>query len=435
MNFPKDFLWGVATAATQIEGAWNEDDKCPSIWDMSDGHIKNNDTCHEACDHYHRYKEDVQLLKKLGVKSYRFSVNMCRVMPEKGVINQKGLEFYSNLVDELVKEGIEPLCTLYHWDLPMWAQKLGGWKNDEIQNWYLQYAEAVVEALSDRVRYWMTFNEPQMFIMMGYVVGSAAPYKHQVFSFRKHHLRNMLLAHGKAVRMIREKAKKKALVGIAMASSTFIPITESAEDIADAYVQSFESQVGEGSNSMYMDPIVLGKATKMLKRALSAEDLKIISEPIDFIGLNVYQCSNPMGDKKYKETYMKENHPKTDMDWYIDGRCLYWTVRHYWKRYQLPIMITENGMADTLEAVDGKVHDQQRIDFLDEFIGNLKRAVDEDIPVLGYQYWSFMDNFEWNEGYGPRFGLVHVNYATQERIFKDSAYRYMEIIKENGESL
>ena len=435
MNFPKDFLWGVATAATQIEGAWNEDDKCPSIWDMSDGHIKNNDTCHEACDHYHRYKEDVQLLKKLGVKSYRFSVNMCRVMPEKGVINQKGLEFYSNLVDELVKEGIEPLCTLYHWDLPMWAQKLGGWKNDEIQNWYLQYAEAVVEALSDRVGYWMTFNEPQMFIMMGYVVGSAAPYKHQVFSFRKHHLRNMLLAHGKAVRMIREKAKKKALVGIAMASSTFIPITESAEDIADAYVQSFESQVGEGSNSMYMDPIVLGKATKMLKRALSAEDLKIISEPIDFIGLNVYQCSNPMGAKKYKEAYMKENHPKTDMDWYIDGRCLYWTVRHYWKRYQLPIMITENGMADTLEAVDGKVHDQQRIDFLDEFIGNLKRAVNEDIPVLGYQYWSFMDNFEWNEGYGPRFGLVHVNYATQERIFKDSAYRYMEIIKENGESL
>lgn len=435
MGFSKDFMWGVATAATQIEGAWDEDGKCPSIWDMSDGHIKNNDTCHEACDHYHRYKEDVKLLKKLGVKSYRFSVNMCRVMPEKGVINQKGLEFYSNLVDELVKEGIEPLCTLYHWDLPIWAHELGGWKNDSIVEWYLQYAEAVVDDLSDRVRYWMTFNEPQMFIMMGYVVGSAAPYKHQVFSFRKHHLRNMLMAHGKAVRMIHEKAKQKVLVGIAMASSTFIPLSESENDIQDAYIQSFESQVGEGSNSMYMDPIVLGKATNMLKRALSSEDLKIISAPIDFIGLNVYQCSNPMGDKRYKEAYLRENHPKTDMGWYIDGRCLYWTVKHYWKRYQLPIMITENGMADTLPAIDGKVHDQQRIDFLDEFLGNLKRAADERIPVLGYQHWSFMDNFEWNEGYGPRFGLVHVNYETQERILKDSAYHYMEIIKENGKNL
>ena len=172
MSFSKDFLWGAASAAAQVEGAYLEDGKCLSIWDAADGHIKNNETCHEACDHYHRYKEDVALMKELGLKSYRFSVSMCRVMPEEGRINPKGLEFYKNLVREFRKANIEPLCTLYHWDLPLWAQAKGGWKNDRIVDWYLQYAEAVVDALSDQVQVWMTFNEPQMFIMMGYVAGT-----------------------------------------------------------------------------------------------------------------------------------------------------------------------------------------------------------------------------------------------------------------------
>ncbi|MBQ1508291.1 MAG: family 1 glycosylhydrolase [Erysipelotrichaceae bacterium] len=437
MPFRKDFLWGAATAATQIEGAWDEDGKCPSIWDVSYGHIKNGDTCHVACDHYHRYKEDVQLLKQIGVKSYRFSVNMCRVMTEEGKIDPKGLDFYSDLVDELLKNGIVPLCTLYHWDLPQWAQDKGGWKNDQIVDWYLQYAEETVSRLSDRVQYWMTFNEPQIFIMMGYVTGTFAPYRHDVLSFRKHHLRNMLLAHGKCVKMIREKAKTAPKIGIAMASSAYIPLSESAEDIDEAYRLSFESQIGEGSNGMYMDPIGLGKASKMLKKTLSEEDLKIISEPLDFVGLNVYQPSNPMGDKKYKAAYEAEKHPKTSMGWVIDGRCLYWTVRHYWRRYHLPIMITENGMADTgvfLNKGD-EINDEIRVAFLDEFLKNLKRAADEDIPVLGYQHWSFLDNFEWNEGYGPRFGLVRVDYDTQKRTLKNSAYHYQHIIETNGEEL
>ena len=435
MGFSKDFLWGVATAATQIEGAYDEDGKCLSIWDVSDGHIKNNETCHEACDHYHRYKEDVKLLKQLGVKSYRFSVNMCRITPEKGKINEKGLDFYSDLVDELLKAGIEPLCTLYHWDLPQWAQELGGWKNDEIQEWYLSYAKAVVKKLSDRVKYWFTFNEPQMFIMMGYVTGSSAPYKHQVFSFRKHHLRNMLLAHGKAVKMIRENAKTKPMIGIAMAASTYIPLSEDKKDIDEARQMSFESTVGEGSNGLYMDPIVLGKASKMLQKYLSAEDLKIISEPLDFVGVNVYQPSNGMGDKRYKKEYEKEEHKHTMLGWVVDGRCLYWTVRFYHERYGLPVLVSENGMADDLKVKDGKVNDEERSAFLDVFLKNLKRAANEDIPVLGYQHWSFMDNFEWNEGYGPRFGLVHVNYETKERTLKESAYHYAHIIETNGEEL
>ncbi len=372
-------------------------------------------------------------MQQLGLKSYRFSVSWCRVMPEEGKINPKGLAFYKDLVSELRANGIEPLVTLYHWDLPQWAQDKGGWKNDKIVDWYLQYAEAVVNALSDEVKYWITFNEPQMFIMMGYVTGSSAPFCHNVFSFRKHHMRNFLLAHGKCVRMIREKAKTKPQIGIAMAACTYIPRSESAADLADAMQKSFASQVGEGSNSMYMDPIGLGKATSMLKRALSAEDLKVISEPIDFVGLNVYQPSNPMLDK---EAYEAEHHRKTSMGWTVDGRCLYWTVRQYWERYHIPLLITENGMAapDTVSG-DGACHDPERVQFLDEFLGQLHRAVQEGIPVLGYQHWSIMDNFEWCEGYGPRFGLIHVDYNTQKRTVKDSGYHYAEIIRTGGGAL
>lgn len=429
MPFPENFLWGAASAAAQVEGAWQEDGKCPSIWDIAGKHIKSGEDCHTACDHYHRYEEDVALMKQLGLKSYRFSVSMCRVMPEEGKINPKGLDFYKRLVSELRNANIEPLCTLYHWDLPVWAQKQGGWKNPKIVDWYLDYVKAVVEALSGQVRYWMTFNEPQVFIMLGYVMGSFAPFEHAVFSY-KNCLRHMLLAHGKAVKLIRETAKLEPLVGIAMAATTYIPDREDAAGLQDAAQKSFASQVGEGSNSLYADPICLGRASKMLRRKLSPEDLKIISQPIDFIGVNVYQPSNPMLNKKGYDTSAL---PKTNMGWVIDGRCLYWTIRQYWERYHIPVMVTENGMSgDDSVSPDGMVHDSLRTGFLDDFLAGVKRAVDEGIPVLGYQHWSIMDNFEWCEGYGPRFGLIHVDYKTQKRTIKDSAYHYGEIIRTNG---
>lgn len=432
MAFPENFLWGAASAAAQVEGAWQEDGKCPSIWDVAGQHIKNGESCHTACDHYHRYQEDVALMKQLGLKSYRFSVSMCRVMPEEGKINPKGLDFYKRLVAALREADIEPLCTLYHWDLPVWAQNQGGWKNPKIIGWYLDYVKAVVDVLSGEVRYWMTFNEPQVFVMMGYVMGSFAPFEHAVFSY-KNCLRHMLLAHGKAVRLIRETAKTKPQIGIAMAATTYIPDSEDEAGLQDAAKKSFESRVGEGSNSLYADPICLGKASKMLRRKLSAEDLKIISEPMDFIGVNVYQPSNPMLNKKGYDT---TSLPKTNMGWVIDGRCLYWTIRQYWERYHIPIMVTENGMSgDDVVGADGKVHDLGRGQFLDDFLAGLKRAVDEDIPVLGYQHWSIMDNFEWCEGYGPRFGLIHVDYETQQRTIKDSGYKYAQIIRTNGENL
>ena len=262
---------------------------------------------------------------------------------------------------------------------------------------------------------------------------AAAPFRHDVLSFRRHHLRNFLLAHGKCVKLIREKAKTPPKIGIAMASTTYIPDSETPEGLADAAKKSFESKVGEDSNSLYMDQIALGKASKMMKRFLSAEDLKIISEPMDFVGVNVYQPSNGMLNKK---AYEAEEHPKTSLGWVVDGRCLYWTVRQYWERYRLPVMVTENGMAagDTVSE-DGACRDPERIAFLEEFLSNLKRAADEGIPVLGYQHWSIMDNFEWCEGYTPRFGLIHVDYKTQKRTLKDSALHYAEIIRTNGETL
>lgn len=432
MSFPNNFLWGAASAAAQIEGAWNEGGKSQSIWDVAGTHIENGETCHTACDHYNRYREDVALMKELGLKSYRFSISWPRIIPEKGKVNPDGIAFYKNLIAELKKANIEPLVTLYHWDMPLWVHEEGGWKSPKIIDYYLDYVKVVVNELSGEVQYWMTFNEPQCFIMLAYVMGQHAPFECDPLT-GKNCLRHMLLAHGKAVKLIREIARRDPVIGIAMATTTYIPDSEDEAGVKDAVYQTFESTVGEGSNALYCDPIVFGTASKLLKEDLSAEDLKIISEPIDFIGVNVYQPSNGSINK---EGYNADARPKTMQGWVIDPRCLYWTVRHYYERYHLPIMVTENGMANPDSVgLDGKVHDEIRISFLDDFLGELKRAVAEGIPVIGYQHWSIMDNFEWTEGYGPRFGLIHVDYETQKRTIKDSGWHYAEIIRTNGENL
>nr|SIP63271.1 Beta-glucosidase (EC 3.2.1.21) [uncultured bacterium] len=432
MLFPETFLWGAASAATQVEGAWDEDGKCPSIWDVAEGHIKNGDTTHMACDHYHRYKEDVALMKSLGLRSYRFSVNWCRIQPEPGVVNEKGIGFYKDLVAELKKAGIKPLLTLYHWDLPLWAQEEGGWASPKIVDWFLDYCQVVVDALSDEVDCWMTFNEPLCFLDLGYAMGMHAPFLTDESLFRKA-ARHMLLAHGRVVSMIRERAKTTPSIGIAMAASTLIPEDESPEGIKAAAKESFEAPFGERGNSLYMDPICRGKASPTMKDLLSEEDLALISAPIDFIGLNVYQPANVwLGEERYD----KSAFPQTMMGWVIDPRCLYWTIRHYWDRYQLPLMVTENGMAaeDTVSS-DGAVHDPVRVQFLDGFLSQVGRALQENIPVLGYQHWSVMDNFEWCEGYGPRFGLIYVDYKTQRRFLKDSALHYAHLIRTRGADL
>jgi beta-glucosidase len=435
-KFPKDFLWGAASASAQIEGGWNEGGRTPSIWDIAPAkRIKNRENCHIASDHYRHYKEDVALMKEIGLKSYRFSISWSRVIPSEGVINPEGIAFYSNLVDELKAVGIEPLVTLYHWDLPVWAHKKGGWKSKKIVGYFRDYAKIVVEALSDRVKYWMTMNEPQCFIMNGYMAGAHAPFRRDYLALSKL-TRNCMFAHAEAVKAIRKYAKISPKVGIAMATGSFVPESEAEENIEEAYWKSFNTGLGLMGNRWWMDPILAGKPVRCYGIYRSRQkDMQEIHQPLDFVGVNVYQPFNIAawgGDSKTRAAGL----PTTSMGWIVDERVLYWTLRFVYERYKLPVMVTENGMADNdFVCLDGKVHDPQRTDFIKRYLRNVKRAVDEGIPVIGYQYWSVMDNFEWAEGYDPRFGLIFVDYRTGKRILKDSAYEYKRIIESNGDNI
>lgn len=435
-TFPKDFLWGAATAATQIEGAWNEDGKCPSIWDMAKPkHVRYGEDCHYSCDHYHRYKEDVQLMKEMGLKSYRFSINWCRIMPEKGKVNPKGVVFYQNLVKELQIAGIEPICVLYHWDLPQWVQDEGGWMNDSTVAYFGEYVKVMVEALSEDVTYWITLNEPSCFSMNGHMQGVHAPFKHNYLSLSKTS-RVCMLAHGKAVKIIREFAKTTPKIGISMAVGAFIPKEETKEAIKEAYELSFEGNMGAMSNSWFCDPILAGKGvTAYGVYKTSMKEIDEIYQPLDFVGINVYA---PLQEGSwFGKAKAPQGASRNSLGWIVDGRCLYWIIRFMYERYGLPIMVTENGFSDNdAVCLDGKVHDPQRTDFIYRYLGGVKQALEEEIPVIGYQYWSLMDNFEWAEGYDPRFGLIFVDYDKDyKRILKDSAYEYKKIIECNGDCI
>ena len=433
--FPKNFYWGTASAAPQIEGAWNVDGRTPSIWDVAPaGKVKNNDTTHEACDHYHRYKEDVQLMKELGLKSYRFSISWSRCVPEEGKVNPKGLQFYSDLVDELIANGIEPMVTIYHWDLPVWVQEKGGWLSESIIPLFAEYTKVVVEALSDRVKWWIPMNEPQAFIMNGHMTGAHAPFKNRYLALSKM-TRICMLAHAESVKAVRKYARQPVKVGIAMAAGAFVPKEESKEAIQDARRKSYYEGIGTMGNRWWGDPILLGEPVTAygVYRSRKKDMLKIKCD-LDFLGVNVYQ---PFQEGSWGNKPASGDPDRlTSMGWIIDGRCLYWTIRFMHERYGLPVMVTENGMADNdVVSADGKVHDEKRIRFIHEYLSGVKRAVSEGIPVLGYQYWSMLDNFEWAEGYEPRFGIVHVDYKTQKRTLKDSAYEYKKIIESNGDCL
>ena len=441
MPFPKDFLWGAATASYQVEGAWNEDGKTPSIWDaLNQGHIKHGETGEIACDHYHRFREDVALMKQLGLKSYRFSVSWPRVMPAQGVVNPLGIAFYQNLADELLAAGIEPLCTLYHWDLPMWVYEKGGWLCDEISDLFAEYASVVVDALSDRVQYWMTVNEPAVFTANGYIVGDHAPFVRNLdepetmYKTVTSVSRNILLAHGKAVSAIRAKAKKTPKVGLALAADIYVPTESISEEEARRRTLTVNKLVF--SAPYWMDPILKGKLPKELEAAISPEELVCIHLPLDFFGFNCYNSAS------YSDSFGGRNPdrypglPVTTFGWPITPDVLYWGCRFFYEEYGLPLLITENGMANVdFVMSDGKVHDPQRSEYIKAYLHGLKKVVEEGIPVLGYTYWSLMDNFEWAEGYDKRFGLIYINYRTQERTLKDSAFCYQSIIADNGESI
>ena len=291
--FPKDFLWGAATASAQIEGGWDEDGRTPSIWDVAPaGKVHNDETCHTACDHYHRWREDVALMKELGLKSYRFSVSWSRIIPQEGTVNEEGLKFYSDLVDALLEAGIEPLVTLYHWDLPLWMHEKGGWKTLAIRNAFLEYASAVVDRLSDRVQYWITFNEPQCFLMNGYMQGVHAPFQRDYLSLPRI-TRNFMLTNAATVRLIRERAKKNPRIGIAFAAGAFITAEETQSGIETARHKSFYKGMGTMNNRWWMDPILLGKPVAAYGVYRSRKrDMKDIQVDFDFIGINNYTAFN-----------------------------------------------------------------------------------------------------------------------------------------------
>lgn len=438
VGFGKEFMWGAASAAYQVEGAFDEDGKGLGIWDaLSDGHVKHGENGNCACDHYHRYKEDIALMKKMGLKAYRFSVSWPRIMPEEGVVSEKGIRFYQNLVEELETAGIEPLCTLFHWNLPMWLHEKGGWKHKGIENYFAEYVRIVVQALSNKVSWWMTFNEPACFVTLGYFAGIHAPFEknQQAEQLAPVLVKNVLLSHGKAVQVIRKEAIRTPRIGIALNAKVYTPPEETEKEIRRAESETFSEKNQMFGYNLWADPMIKGESVSMIKEKIDEQEMQMICQPLDFLGFNSYNSDN------YEQGSIFADHaypglPRTSMGWPITPDVLYWSIRYLYDRYQIPILVTENGMAN-LDFVmeDEKVHDPQRISFMKQYLKGVKRAAEEGFPVLGYMYWSLLDNFEWAEGYDKRFGLIYVDYRTQERTLKDSAYWYADVIKNNGEQL
>jgi len=442
-SFPDGFLWGTATASYQIEGAWNEDGKGKSIWDRfshTPGKIKNNDTGDVALDHYHRYKEDVQLIKALGVKTYRFSISWPRIFPQgTGAPNLKGLDFYSRLVDELLANGIEPFATLYHWDLPQALQdRWGGWESRDTAQAFAHYAGYVAEKLSGRIRHFFTINEFTTFVEFGYGTGLLAPGL-KLAPARLNQVRHhAVLAHGLAVQAIRAKAQQGAQVGLAENIVAGVPLIETREHIAAA--QRYTREINAG----YLTVILEGRYTDAFLSSAGAnapkftpEDLKVISSPLDFVGINVYMPKYVRAIDAapgYEPLEFSKSHPRMASSWHFIGpEALYWAPRHLVKLWNVKhIYITENGCAAADDpSANGVVYDSDRIMFLRNYLAQLQRATAEGVPVRGYFHWSSMDNFEWSDGYGTRFGLIYVDYTTLKRTPKMSASFFQEVVSRN----
>ncbi len=446
MIFPDNFSWGAATASYQIEGGAFADGKGPSIWDAmsrTPGKIYQGNTGTIACDHYHRYKEDVQLMSRIGLKAYRFSISWPRVLPEGvGTVNEAGLGFYDRLVDTLLENGIEPWVTLFHWDYPLALYYRGGWLNRDSADWFAEYTAVITDRLSDRVARWMPQNEPQCFIGLGHWTGENAPGLNLSFSDVLRAAHHTLLAHGKAVQVIRARSKQPALIGAAPVGITKIPANNSLEDIEAARACMFAVKDNLWNNSWFADPMIFGRYPEDGLQAFAIDlpeirpgDMETICQPLDFYGVNIYHADIIRADSRggWEEVSSEDGHPLTTMKWKLMPECLYWGPRFFYERYKLPIVITENGMANTdWVQLDGHIHDTQRVDFITRYLRCYRQAIADGVEALGYFHWTLLDNFEWNEGYSQRFGIIYVNFETQERTLKDSALWYKEIIAGNG---
>jgi len=443
-QFPAGFVWGSATASYQIEGAAREDGRGESIWDRfshTPGKVANGDTGDVAADHYHRYQEDVALMKTLGLKAYRFSIAWPRILPDGvGPINEAGLAFYDRLVDALLEADIAPYVTLYHWDLPQALQdRQGGWLSRAIVEQFVHYADVVSRRLGDRVRYWTTFNEPRIFVTHGYMNGQHAPGLTDEASGPQaaHHV---LVAHGMAVPVLRQNAGPDAQVGIVYALNPVEAASDNPEVMARQRV--LDAQV----NRWFVEPVLLGSYPDELADApgfsalvVEPGDMDLIRTPVDFVGANYYsriivgnpQAQSALPDLEDSEVEAAEY---TAMGWEIYPQGLYNTLKRLHDRYHPPaIYVTENGAAfDDAIAPDGRVHDERRVAYLRDHFRMAWQAIQDGVPLRGYFVWSLMDNFEWAHGYDKRFGIVYVDYPTGERTVKDSAYFYQQVIARNG---
>jgi beta-glucosidase len=447
LSFPEGFLWGAAAAAYQIEGAWNEDGKGESIWDRfahTPGRIKDGSTGDLACDHYHRWRADVELMRQLGLRTYRFSIAWPRILPQgHGQVNQRGLDFYSRLVDALLERDIVPFVTLYHWDLPQALEDAGGWPARVTAEAFAEYADVVSRHLGDRVKHWITLNEPRCFCLLGYQLGMHAPGREdpRATLAAAHHA---LLAHGLALPVLRQNSPG-AQVGITLDVSPAFPASSSLAD-RDA------ARLHDGCfNRWFLDPLYgRGYPTDMVAW-YEAEghllptgtwfvrpgDMRLIATPTDFLGINYYSRTIARSDHIPADHNLPPDVaplPATDRGWEIYPQGLYEMLARLHFAYQPgKLYVTENGASyvDSL-ASDGHVHDERRRDYLRDHFIAAQRAIDAGVPLAGYFVWSLFDNFEWAEGLSDRFGIVYIDYATQRRIPKDSALWLSQVIAANA---
>jgi len=445
MEFNKEFKWGAATASYQIEGAYDQDGRGLSIWDTfshKKGNVLNNDTGDEACDHYNRLEEDVKLMKTIGLETYRFSIAWPRIFPEgTGEVNEKGLEFYGRLIDLLLEAGIEPSITLYHWDLPQVLQDEGGWENKKTVQAFVNYAEVIFNAFGEKVNTWITHNEPFVVAFHGNSSGDHAPgiRNHEV-ALRVAH--NLLVSHGLVVRKFREM-KISGNIGLTLNLTSGYPVTDKKEDIEAAKL--YEAYF----NGWFLDPVFKGKYPESLVKIYEEryenidylnENMEIIMEPIDFLGVNYYSRGLVKKDETSDFFGIKTIKPDastyTAMNWEIYPDGLYDLLVNISENYtKLPLYITENGAAFNDEVEAGEVNDQDRIDYLKGHFKAAYEAIEDGVNLQRYYVWSLMDNFEWAFGYSKRFGIIYVDYTTKERILKKSAHWYKKVIKNNGLNL
>ncbi|SEO66802.1 GH1 family beta-glucosidase [Aquisalimonas asiatica] len=429
-----DFLFGVATAAYQVEGAAREGGRTPSIWDTfcrQPGRVLNGDTGDVACEHYHRWPEDLDLVQDLGFDAYRLSISWPRVMPRRGEVNPEGLRFYEQIIDGLVERDVKPIVTLYHWDLPQYLDNRGGWVNRETAYAFAEFADVVTAALGNRVEAYATLNEPWCSAFLGYELGVHAPgLKEPRLAYQAAH--HLLLAHGLALPAMRHNAPQSRH-GLVLNFTPSFPATERYDDQAMALLQDAIN------GHWFLEPVLEGRYPSLVTRfrpestpVVYPGDMDIISRPIDFLGVNYYTRSLVTHDQDGEAREVRvENAQRTSMDWEVYPHGLYRLLTDLDRQYHLPpLMVTENGAAVTETVEDDGIHDDLRCDYYNRHLQAVDQAIRDGVNITGYFAWSLLDNFEWAEGYSQRFGLVYVDYDSQERIRKRSATLFREFMAE-----